>query len=94
MTIWNFLQVRLTKKAEKEKKDKEYFEREKMRKNCKLSEVEEVKIQTENNKYDAFSKATEQLFQIIDTTLLKCYLQVGALCKTSSIYFYNHLYIF
>ncbi|KAJ1528436.1 hypothetical protein ONE63_006848 [Megalurothrips usitatus] len=69
--------VRTAKKAEKEKKDKEFAERDKRRKTGNLSIVEENQIEVENKKYDQFSKATEQLFQIIDTTLLKCYLQTN-----------------
>jgi hypothetical protein len=68
--------VRHSKKAEKAKRDKEYAERENRRKLRKLDVVEEIEIDAENKKYDQFCKATEQLFQIIDTTLLKCYLQV------------------
>lgn len=69
--------VRLSKKAEKERKDKEQAERDTKRKLGKLTLVVEKEIDTESANHDKFSKATEQLFQIIDTTLLKCYLQTN-----------------
>lgn len=75
--ICNFsYQVRHKKKAETEKKAKEFAERDKRQKLNKLTVIEEREIDAENKKYEQFIKATEQLFQIIDTTLLKCYLQV------------------
>ena len=67
--------VRTSKKTEKAKKDNEFLEREK-KKMEKLTPIEEGRIEAENKIYEQFCKATEQLFQIIDTTLLKCYLQV------------------
>ncbi|KAK3931419.1 Vam6/Vps39-like protein [Frankliniella fusca] len=69
--------VRHLKKAEKEKRDKEQAERDTKRKRGKLTIVEETNLEIESKKHEKFSKATEQLFQIIDTTLLKCYLQTN-----------------
>jgi hypothetical protein len=38
----------------------------------------DTKMNTENEKQNNVNhKSTQQLLQIIDTTLLKCYLQVG-----------------
>lgn len=86
--------VRLSKKSEKEKRDKEFFEREK-RKMESLTPIEEGRIESENKMYEQFCKATEQLFQIIDTTLLKCYLQVCVTGPLSDLKLSaNHLFLF
>lgn len=69
--------VRLDKKSELEKKEKEFSEREAKRMKGELTFVEEERFLVENKNFEQFRKATEQLFQIIDTTLLKCYLETN-----------------
>lgn len=83
--------VRTSKKTEKAKKDNEFLEREK-KKMEKLTPIEEGRIEAENKIYEQFCKATEQLFQIIDTTLLKCYLQTNDALVASLIRL-NHCHL-